>query len=97
MNDATKRIGRKSSVQDTSLRAGTSGQAVKQAIRESMSEYAVSAGNAAQSDLSQTQSALGSNGKTLRDGDRRALFSSISLHGSTTESGKTDAGGTFDD
>ena len=63
MNDATKRISRKSSSQSTSLRAGTSGQAVKQAIEESMSD----------------------SGETLSDGERRALFSSISQHRPGTE------------
>lgn len=75
MNDATKRISRKSSSQSTSLRAGTSGQAVKQAIEESMS----------------------GSSEALNDGERRALFSSISQHRSMTESDKDKVGGVFDD
>lgn len=85
MNDATKRISRKSSSQSTSLRAGTSGQAVKQAIRKSLNGNVNPAGNAEQSNPEQTQSALSGSNGALSDGERRALFSSISQHRSGTE------------
>ncbi|HMM05055.1 MAG TPA: hypothetical protein PKD52_00050 [Clostridiales bacterium] len=78
MNDATKRISRKSSSQSTSLRAGTSGQAVKQAIQKSMSGNVNPAGNTEQSNLRETQSAPSGSDGALSDGERRALFSNIS-------------------
>ena len=80
MNDATKRISRKSSSQSTSLRGETSGQAVKQAIEKSMNGNVNPADHLEQSNKEEAPTApSGSNG-ALSDGERRALFSHISQH-----------------
>lgn len=72
MNDATKRRNRKFPRQRTSLPAGTSGQAVEQAIRGNAQSNVNSAGSAYQND------AVRPDGGEMSAGERRALLNNLS-------------------
>lgn len=79
MNDATKRRKRKFSGRRTSLSAGTSGQAMEQALKKNARGNGEPADNAYQSGPGQVPStAIRPDGEEMSTGDRRALLNNLS-------------------